>query len=61
VSREVPVQQRGDLHAFQVCQQERHVIEAFVLESLKDLVYHAPSLLAPPILKEGKRRANGKK
>jgi hypothetical protein len=44
VGREVLVQQRSDLHAFQVGQQERHVIDSFNLESLKDLVYHASSL-----------------
>jgi len=43
----VPVQQRGDLHAFQLCQQERHVIDSFNLESLKDLVYHASILNRP--------------
>jgi hypothetical protein len=43
----VLVQQRGDLHAFQVCQQERHVIDSFDLESLKDLVYHASILNRP--------------
>jgi FtsP/CotA-like multicopper oxidase with cupredoxin domain len=43
----VLVQQRGDLHAFQVCQQERHVIDSFNLESLEDLVYHASILNRP--------------
>src|SRR5256714_14487944 len=44
VGRKVLVQQRGDLHAFQVCQQERHVINSFNLERLKELVYHASIL-----------------